>query len=82
MAAVIIRKKDVERLGKELVKEVFEFLHDEYILSNFEEMKEEEKKFLRNLNLDSEICGDLFYKKEAFLNIFKVFDSDYSYLKD
>ena len=32
MAAVIIRKKDVERLGKELVKEVFEFLHDEYIL--------------------------------------------------
>ena len=49
MAAVIIRKKDVERLGKELVKEVFEFLHDEYILSNFEEMKEEQKKFLRNL---------------------------------
>ena len=45
MAAVIIRKKDVERLGKELVKEVFEFLHDEYILSNFEEMKEEQKKF-------------------------------------
>ena len=51
MAAVIIRKKDVERLGKELVKEVFEFLHDEYILSNFEEMKEEQKKFLRNLVL-------------------------------
>ena len=141
MVAVIIRKKDVERLGKELVKEVFEFLHDEYILSNFEEMKEEQKRFLRNLvlfkfrsvnysvkqkenswsikyeefneskyeeelklikdeienerldtnlifetlnnlNLDSEICGDLFYKKEAFLNIFKVFDSDYNYLKD
>ena len=43
MAAVIIRKKDVERLGKELVKEVYEFLHDEYILSTFEEMKEEKK---------------------------------------
>ena len=52
MAAVIVRKKDVERLGKELVKEIFEFLHDEYILSNFEEMKEEQKKFLRKLVLN------------------------------
>ena len=52
MAAVIVRKKDVERLGKELVKEIFEFLHDEYILSNVEEMKEEQKKFLRNLVLN------------------------------
>ena len=52
MAAVIVRKKDVERLGKELVKEIFKFLHDEYILSNFEEMKEEQKKFLRNLVLN------------------------------
>ena len=141
MAAVIIRKKDVERLGKELVKEIYEFLHDEYILSKFEEMKEEQKKFLRNLvlfkfknlnfttinrenswsikyeefdeskfedelkcvkdeiknesintsvifktlntlDLDEEIDGDLFFKTEAFLNIFKVIDSDYSYLED
>ena len=141
MAAVIIRKKDVERLGKELVKEVYDFLHDEYILSNFQEMKKEQKKFLRglvlgkfrsvnfttkqkgntwsieyekfdeskfenelkcvkdeiengsinnelifntlnNLDLDMEIQEDLFYKNEAFLNIFKVFDSGYSYLED
>ena len=33
MAAVIVRKKDVERLGKELLKEVYDFLHDEYICS-------------------------------------------------
>ena len=52
MAAVIIRQKDVERLGKELVKEIFEFLHDEYILSNFEEMKEVKEKFLNNLILN------------------------------
>ena len=141
MAAVIIRKKDVERLGKELVKEVYEFLHDEYILSTFEEMKEEKKKFLRelvlnkfrsvnyttkqrentwsikyeefdeskfddelkcvkkqikngsldtnlifktlnSLNLDMEIDEDLYFKTHAFINIFKVFDSDYSYLED
>ena len=46
MAAVIIRKKDVERLGKEVLKEVFDFLHDEYILRNFIEMKRGQKKFL------------------------------------
>ena len=52
MAAVIVRKKDVERLGKELLKEIFDFLHDEYILSNFEEMKEVQRKFLKNLVLN------------------------------
>ena len=29
----------------ELVKDVYDFLHDEYILSTFEEMKEEKKNF-------------------------------------
>ena len=141
MAAVIIRKKDVERLGKELVKEVYQFLHDEYILSTFEEMKEEKKNFLRglvlnkfesvnytttqrgntwsikyeefdkskfddelkcvkeqikngsldinlifktlnSLNLDMKIDEDLYFKTHAFINIFKVFDSNYSYLED
>ena len=141
MAAVIIRKKDVERLGKKLVKEIYEFLHDEYILNNFIEMKLVQKKFLKNLvtnyfrtfnntvtqkgnswsikyedfdkskheeelkniedeienesldinlifkvlnnlKLDMEIDEDLFFKTKAFINIFKVFDSDYSYLED
>ena len=45
MAAVIIRSKDVERLAKELVKEVFDFLHNEYILTNFPEMKILQKNF-------------------------------------
>ena len=49
MAAVIIRQKDVDRLAKELLKEIFDFLHDEYILSNFEEMKIAQEVFLRNL---------------------------------
>ena len=49
MAAVIIRKKEVERLGKEILNEVYEFLHDEYILSNFEDMKLQKQNFLRNL---------------------------------
>ena len=49
MTAVIIKQKDVERLGKEVLKEMNDFLHDEYILSEFEEMKKEQEKFLKNL---------------------------------
>ena len=49
MAAVIIRKKDVERLGKELVKEMFDFLHDEFMLTKFEEMEVLQKVFLERL---------------------------------
>ena len=30
MTAVIIRKKDVEKLGRGLIKEVYELLHDDY----------------------------------------------------
>ena len=35
MAAVIIRKKDVEKLGKDLIKEVYELLHDDYFKKTF-----------------------------------------------
>ena len=52
MAAVIIKQKDVKRLGKELLNEMFEFLHDEYILTEFKEMKEVKKEFLNNLMLN------------------------------
>ena len=141
MAAVIIRKKDVERFGKEVLKEVYNFLHDEYILKNFQEMELEKKKFQRNIilydfrshnftetqkenhltkeyyeldenqykeklkvikdrtengsfsnevifhtlsniNLDSEIDEDLYFKTNAFLDIYKVFECDCSYLED
>ena len=59
MAAVIIRKKDVEQLGKELIKKVFDVLHDEYILKNFIEMKEVKNNFLK----------DLVYKKLKNYNV-------------
>ena len=156
MAAVIIRQKDVKRLASTLLKEMFGFLHDEYILSEFKEMKEIQKEFLENLALnhidtlhrqfkiteekrevlvkpfivdlmkisenstelekkcnfeyvsklvenamkdggidtegiyqtlinlkiDSEINEDLYYKTKAFLDIFRVFESGYTYLED
>ena len=143
MAAVIIKKKDLKRLGKELLKEMNDFLHDEYFLSEFEEIKNVQEEFLENLalnhintlhrefkitdkkreelakpfvdllinkkseyvsnlvkdameedwvdtegiyhtlvslNLNMEIDEDLYFKTKAFLNIFRVFDSDYIYL--
>ena len=40
MTDLVIRKKDIENLGRKLMKEVYEFLHDDYILT-FEEMKVE-----------------------------------------
>ena len=47
MAAVIIRRKDIVRLGKELIKEMYYLLHDEYILSKFEEIKKVQKNSLK-----------------------------------
>ena len=36
MADVIIREKDLNLLARTLLKEIFKFLNDEYILSEFE----------------------------------------------
>ena len=48
--SVTIRKSDVERLGKKLMKEVNDFLHDEYIINTFPEMKLDQKKFDDSVN--------------------------------
>ena len=104
--SVTIRKSDVERLGKELMKEVDNFLHDEYIITTFPEMILDQKQFDRSVNklkdkyesgtlnieeiyhillkikLDDEIDGDLFFKKEAYLDIFRVLNTGNMYLED
>lgn len=144
MSAFIIRKKDLKRLGKELVKELYEFFNDDYIYNSFPEMREEREKFLNNLTksysnqtyytkiqkeiswlkkrepadenkfskeleevkkkilngtlpLDvifsavndlnfgdgnNELEEDLYAKADAFINIFKVYDYQYSFLED
>ena len=103
---VTIRKSDVEKLGKDLMKEVDNFLHDEYIINNFPEMKLDQKEFddsvnnlkdkfesgslnieeiyhiLTKIELDDEIDGDLFFKKEAYLNLFRVLFVSYMQLED
>ena len=149
MEEVVIKKKDVDRLAKNLLKEVFNFFQDEYITETFPKMKIEKSKFLNRLvynhilylnkkgkenelhkqfveyffnkdfkgylykkefehlstlvdeamkddsidtsgiyltlnelNLDEEIDGDLMFKNEAFLDIYRVFEIDHIYLKE
>ena len=142
MASIIIRKKDVEKLGKDLIKEVYELLHDDYFIKTFpDDIIEATKTFnedlvfrefnhyhytikqsgnsiefsyeeydkskfeedlkiiinkikdrsldiktifhtLNNFHLHMEIHEDLYFKNKAFLNIFKVFNIDYTYLED
>ena len=106
MAAFIIRQKDLKRLGKEILNEIFDFLHDEYILTKFKEMKVLQKVFMdklelnnisiedgkvrtndtdaiykvvRYINFDMEIDEDLYYKKMAYMDIFRVFEVSYMY---
>ena len=74
MADLVIRKKDIENLGRKLMKEVYEFLHDDYILT-FEEMKVEKnklEKYLVNfyLSMIYEI-GVIKHKKDVYDNYLK-----------
>ena len=48
--SVTIQKSDVEKLGKELMKEVDNFLHNDYIINNFPEVILDQKQFDRSVN--------------------------------
>ena len=130
---LVIKKKDIIKLGKDLIKEVYEFLNNKYFKETFpEEMSKTTKTFnnylvqrvfgnrdrsiesdiygestyeeylesvikmikderldieivyetLKNLDLDMEIHEDLYFKNRSFLNLYSVFDIDYTYLED
>ena len=49
MVILVIKKKDLEKFGKDLIKKINEYLHDEYTLT-FPEMKLEQEKFDKYLN--------------------------------
>ena len=132
MADLVIRKKDIENLGRKVMKEVYKFLHEKNILS-IEEMKLQKYKLekylidfyfnfideniyencqkdkikyqnclkaiekrienenldidfifnvLNKIKLEMELDEDLYFEKKGFINIYSVYDSDYTYLKD
>ena len=66
--SVTIRKSDLERLGKELMKEIDKFLHDEYIITTFPIMKLDQKQFDRSVNMFKNK-----YESES-LNIQEMYD--------
>ena len=49
MSACIIKEKDLERLGKKLMKEFYEHVHDDYFLTEFDEVKLKRKYYDENL---------------------------------
>ena len=140
MESLLLKKKDIDKLGRDLIKEVYELLHDDYNRKTFpmdiikatktfnedlvrkefqhyhynikqsgnswnikfedydkskfeEDLKSVTNKIkdgsldmriifetLNNFDLDMEIDEDLYFKNKAFLNLYQVIDSDYSYL--
>ena len=151
MSSCVIQKKDLEKLGKKLMKEFYYHIHDKYFLKEFDEVKLKRKyydehltknflsfyenkektfnnlyfdnkryedlvkmktkdllskieteikdetldfeiiyNFLdqmdRKLNIDKcddfEIDEDLYCMKKAFINIYDVYHSAYTYLED
>ena len=118
---LVIKKKDIIKMGRDLIKEVYEFLNNDYFKETFpKEINNTAKSFnnylfksvfgnrdctthekdletlikygkldieivyetLKNLDLDMEIHEDLYFKNRAFLNLYSVFDSDYTFLED
>ena len=49
MSACIIKKKDLEKLGKKLMKEFYYHVHDDYFLEEFDEVKLKRKYYDENL---------------------------------
>ena len=49
MSACIIQKKDLDQLGKKLMKEFYYHVHDDYLLKEFDEVKLKRKYYDENL---------------------------------
>ena len=49
MSACIIQKKNLKKLGKELMKDFYNHIHDEYMLKEFDEVKLKRKYYDENL---------------------------------
>ena len=68
MAACIIQKRDLEKLGKKLMKEFYEHVHDEYMLEEFDEVKLKRKFY--DENLTKEFLSFYEKKEKTFINLY------------
>ena len=82
MADLVIKKSDIEKYGRKIMKEVYEFLNDEHILT-FEEMKVEKnklEKYLVNFYLRMIYEIDVFkFEKDKYDNYIKELEDESKY---
>ena len=85
---IILKKSDIEKYGRKIMKKVYKFLHDDYILS-FEEMKVEKdkiEKYLVNYYLRMIYKIDVFiFEKDKYDNYNKELEDESkckNYLKE
>ena len=68
MAARIIKKKDLENLGKNLMKEFYNHVHDDYLLEEFDEVKLKRKYY--DENLTKEFLSFYKNKEKNIINLY------------
>ena len=72
---LVIKKKDIVKMGKDLIKEVYEFLHNDYLKETFpEEINKTTKTFNNylvkrvfsnyNNSIKSDIYGESTYEED------------------
>ena len=72
MSACIIQKKDLEKLGKKLMKEFYYHIHDDYLLKEFDEVKLKRKYYDENLTKEFLLFHENEEKKlEVYILIIK-----------
>ena len=68
MRACIIQKKDLKKLGKKLMKEFYEHVHNDYLLEEFDEVKLKRKYY--DENLTKEFLSFYEKKEKTFENLY------------
>ena len=68
MKACIIQKKDLEKLGKKLMKEFYDHVHEKYFLKKFDEVKLKRKFY--DENLTKEFLSFYENEEKTFRNLY------------
>ena len=68
MSACIIFKKDLEKLGKKLMKEFYDHVHEKYFLKKFDEVKLKRKFY--DENLTKEFLSFYENEEKTFRNLY------------
>ena len=76
-----VTRSDVEKLGREVIEEVDNFLHDEWVINTFPKMKLEQQKFDQSINRDKSLDTAEMYDILNDINLDMEIDEDLYYKK-